>query len=240
MTVVEQGRRAQAGCAADRAGNVTRSLLGYLVLAGPFYVAVSLTQAFTRDGFDPLRHEWSLLAVGHLGWIQSTNLILTGLMTIAGAVGLSRMFQQSAPKCRAGGWLLGGYGTALAAAGIWRADASHGFPVGTPPGPPADPSLHGTLHLVSGAVGFVCLVLSCFVIARAAARAQRRGWTIASGAVGVVCASTFAALAAGAGTAAFNLAFTAAVIISYVWLTALAVASYRHTRRTTTARTVEV
>ena len=29
-------------------GNVTRSLLGYLALAGPFYIVVSMAQALTR------------------------------------------------------------------------------------------------------------------------------------------------------------------------------------------------
>ena len=60
------------------AGNVTRSLLGYLAIAGPFYVVVSLAQALTRHGFDLARDEWSLLALGRLGWIQQANLILEG------------------------------------------------------------------------------------------------------------------------------------------------------------------
>jgi hypothetical protein len=50
----------------DGAGNITRSLLGCLALAGPFYVIVSLIQALTRPGFSLSRDEWSLLAVGHL------------------------------------------------------------------------------------------------------------------------------------------------------------------------------
>ena len=46
----------------DRGAAVTRSLLGYGVLAGPFYLAVGLMQAFVRDGFDFARHPLSLLA----------------------------------------------------------------------------------------------------------------------------------------------------------------------------------
>jgi hypothetical protein len=42
---------------------VTRSLLGYGVLAGPFYVAVVLGQAFLRPGFDLLRDDASLLGL---------------------------------------------------------------------------------------------------------------------------------------------------------------------------------
>lgn len=40
---------------ADRAAAVTRSLLGYGVVAGPFYVVVGLIQGLTRRGFDLLR-----------------------------------------------------------------------------------------------------------------------------------------------------------------------------------------
>ena len=119
------------GCV--QAGNVTRSLLGYLALAGPFYVVVSLVQAMTRDGFSLVHDEWSLLAVGHLGWIQTVNLILTGVMTLTGAVGFRRAVGRSAT---AGVWaprLLAGYGIALIGAGIFRADAADGFPPGTQP-----------------------------------------------------------------------------------------------------------
>src|SRR3954454_12334682 len=74
----------------DPGTRVTRSLLGYGVLAGPIYVTVSLAQAVTRPGFDLSRHEWSLLATGPHGWIQITNLVLTGAMVLAFAVGLRR------------------------------------------------------------------------------------------------------------------------------------------------------
>ncbi|MEN3309228.1 MAG: hypothetical protein V7603_5430, partial [Micromonosporaceae bacterium] len=40
----------------DPAARITRSLLGYGVIAGPGYVVVSLVQALTRDGFDLRRH----------------------------------------------------------------------------------------------------------------------------------------------------------------------------------------
>ena len=69
---------------------MTRSLLGYGIIAGPLYVAVSVTQALVRPGFDPTRHAWSLLANGDWGWIQIANFIVTGLMTVAFAVGLRR------------------------------------------------------------------------------------------------------------------------------------------------------
>ena len=64
-----------------------RTLLAFGVVAGPIYVLVSLVQALIRDGFDLTRHAWSLLSNGDLGWIQITNLVVTGLMTVAVASG---------------------------------------------------------------------------------------------------------------------------------------------------------
>jgi hypothetical protein len=229
---------ASAACATDHsrhpgcvtAGNVTRSLLGYLALAGPFYVVASLVQAVTRDGFSLAHDEWSLLAVGHLGWIQTVNLILTGTMTLAGAVGFRRAVGRSATT---GGWaprLLAGYGIALIGAGIFRADAADGFPPGAPAGRPAQVSWHGTLHLLSGSIGFACLIAACFVIARMYARRGHRHAAVASRVIGAAITVAFAGIASGASNAAVNLAFTAAVVASYAWLTAVAVDLYRRTR----------
>jgi len=95
------------GCSTS--GNTTRSLLGYLALAGPFYVVVSVVQGLARPGFSLARDEWSLLALGHMGWIQVLNLILTGAMTVAGAIGVRRAVGRSA---HGGVWaprLLAGY-----------------------------------------------------------------------------------------------------------------------------------
>ena len=112
----------------------TRALLCCGVLAGPIYIVVGLVQALTREGFDLTRHDLSLLANGRLGWIQITNLVVTGLMTIAAAVGIRRSWR----GVRGGTWaplLLGVYGAGLVAAGIFVADPTLGFPPGTPNGP---------------------------------------------------------------------------------------------------------
>ena len=42
------------GCTTEQ--RLTRSLLGYGIVAGPFYVVVSLAQAAPRDGFELSRH----------------------------------------------------------------------------------------------------------------------------------------------------------------------------------------
>jgi Protein of unknown function (DUF998) len=216
------------GCSAS--GNVTRGLLGYLALAGPFYAVVSLALALTRPGFSLARDEWSLLALGHLGWIQMANLILTGAMTVAGGIGVRRAVGRSAPPDTWAPRLLAGYGLALIGAGIFRADPAHGFPPQASTGDAGQVSWHGTLHLLAGSIGFACLIAVCFVIARSYARREHHRAAAVSRAVGVLFAVAFAGIATGAGNAEINLSFTAAVIASYAWLTAVAAGLYRRTR----------
>src|SRR4051812_27367585 len=143
----------------------THSLLGYGVLAGPFYVTVSLAQALTRDGFDLTRHAWSLLSNGELGWLQIANFLVAGGLTIACAVGMRQVLRGE----RGGTWgprLIALYGLGLIAAGLFTADPMDAFPRGTPAGPPSGVSWHGILHLVAGAIGFLGMIVACFVFAR--------------------------------------------------------------------------
>jgi len=213
--------------ACDRATAVTKSLLGYLVLAGPLYVLVSLAQALTRTGFSLSRDEWSLLALGHLGWIQSANLAVTGAMVIAGAVGMRRAIGREAVD---GPWaprLLAGYGVGLVFAGLFRADPANGFPAGAPAGRAQHLSTHGMLHLLSGSVGFVCLIAACFVIARGMSRRSASRQALVARLVGGLFALAFVGIASGAGSVGINLEFTAAVIITFGWLSYMAVRLYR-------------
>jgi hypothetical protein len=203
---------------------VTRSLLGYGIIAGPMYVLISLAQAVTRDGFDLTRHEWSLLANGSFGWIQCANFVLAGAMTIVAAVGLRRSLG-SGPGSMWGPRLVGGYGVSLIAAGVFRADPALGFPVGTPEGP-GEISWHGFAHFGAAVLGFACLGAACFVLARRFAAEDRRRWARASRLVGVVFLTGFATVASSGGSEAANLAFTAAVIMVCGWVTAVCVDRY--------------
>jgi hypothetical protein len=203
------------------ATRVTRSLLGYGVIAGPLYVVTSVVQGLTRDGFDFTRHEWSLLANGDGGWIQITNFVLTGLMVVAAAAGLARA---------AGGWaprLIGLYGVALVAAGALRADPMLGFPAGTPEGPLTSISWHGIGHLVAGSIGFAGLIAACLVFGRRFAREGRRGWAIFSRVTGIAFFAGFAGISSGSANTVITLAFTGAVVLAWCWLAAVSVHYYR-------------
>lgn len=191
---------------------VTRSLLGYGIIAGPVYVTVSVLQGLTKDGFDFGRHAWSLLANGPYGWIQTANLIVTGAMVIAFAAGLWRA---GAGASR----LVGVMGLGMIGGGLFPADPGFGFPAGTPDGA-GEVSLNGMLHLATSGIGFLCLVAACFILARRFAPAYSR-------ATGIIFLTGFAMVAAGGGAVWANLVFTASIIWIWGWMTALALHEYK-------------
>jgi hypothetical protein len=196
---------------------VTKSLLGYGVVAGPFYVAASLAEAFTRSGFSLAHDDWSLLANGALGWIHVLVLALTGLMVGAAAAGVVR--QRRAERVNAAsGWFLGVYAAGLVGA-VFIADPADGFPVGTPPGPTVTPSWHGMLHIVFGGIGFLGLIMACLVLAWQFRGLRQPGWAFFSLITGVLFFAAFAGIATGgAAGSAGVLAFTGAVILAWTWL----------------------
>jgi Protein of unknown function (DUF998) len=162
----------------------TAQLLTAGIVAGPLFLALWALQAFTRDGFDPGRHPLSLLSLGHLGWIQIANFVVTGALFVACAVGLRRVLHPG----RAGTWgprLVGGLGAGLIVAGIFVTDAGAGFPAGAPAGAP-EMSWHGALHEVGYLVVMLSWTAACLVFRRRFAALGQRGWAQA-------CVATVAA-----------------------------------------------
>jgi hypothetical protein len=197
-----------------------RTLLSCGVAAGPAYIAVVAVQALTRDGFDIRRHAASLLSNGDLGWIQIANFVLTGLLTIAGAVGIRRASRSQ----RGGTWgprLIGTYGAGLIAAGVFVADPAFGFPVGMPDGPPIALSWHSAAHFASAGAGFLALIAACFVFARRFAALGQRRWAACSVATGVLFFTTFAGIASGKQNSGLSIAFAVAVVLSWTWISAV-------------------
>ncbi len=216
---------------ADRTAAITRSLLGYGVLAGPFYLVVGLAQALTREGYDISRHDLSLLANGPLGWIQIVNLVLSGLMTVAAGVGMRRALRVLGGG-RGAVWgprLVAGYGLGLVGAGIFVADPMYGFPLGTPDGPTVTTTIGGVGHIVFGALGFGCLVAACLVFARRFASERRTGLAWFSRATGVLFLAAFVGIASGAVNPAVVLGFWAAVVLAWTWLAVTSIDLYRRT-----------
>lgn len=192
------------------AARVTKSLLGYGVLAGIVYVLGSVIQGVLRPDFDFAHDSWSLLSLGSAGWIHVTVFVLTGLMVAAAGVGFRRHARGAA------GPALVVYGVLLVVAGIAVPDA-----------PGAGFSTHGLIHLAAGGFGFIAFAVAAFSTGRRFGREGSRGWAAFSVVAGVLLLVGFVAVASGSTAAPVVLGFTATVLLSWVWLALASIRTYR-------------
>jgi hypothetical protein len=211
------------GC--SPAQRVTKSLLGYGVLAGAVFEASILIQGLTRHGFRLAHDDASLLSNGPLGWIQIATFLVSGAMTIAFAAGARRALASRA----AGRWgplLIGVYGAALMAAGLLRADPADGFGPGAPAGRAAHISWPAAGHLAAASIGFTALIGACFVVARYFSREQRRGLALYSRITGLAFLAAFAGVTTGSNSSAIVLPFYGGVLIAWIWIAVTSVHLY--------------
>lgn len=199
----------------------TKNLLWCGVLAGPVYLLVSIAQILTREGFDITRHSWSVLSNGDLGWIHILNFLVTGALTMLGAMGIKRVLKGQ----KGGKWapiMMMVYGFFLILSGIFKADGVDGFPPGTPLGPPTTVSTSGILHLVFGMFGFIALITACVIFYTHFKSVNKSHLAKFSLVTGVYFLIGFMSLMVGSGFGGNGLtvsifAFTAAVILSWGW-----------------------
>jgi len=197
----------------DHSAVVTRSLLGWGVVAGPFYLVFGLVLAITRPGFDLTQHALSLLMLGDLGWLQRANLGLTGVMVIAAALGVLRAIRNG--RGLAMGVLTGFYGTALILSAIFAPDPVPGFPPGSVGG---EFSLSGILHLLFGGLGFVAVAVAAFAHAAWSRGIGNRGRATLSIVLGaLVIVGFFGGVFAPSATIGVALLWIA-VLAQFVWL----------------------
>jgi hypothetical protein len=155
----------------------TARLLWAGIYAGPLFLGVWATQAFTRQGFDPDLHPISLLSLGDWGWVQIANFIVAGGLIIICSVGMRRAMRSG--RGRVWAPMLGAvYGAGLIVAGVFVTDAGAGFPPGAPVGAP-EMSWHGTLHEIGYLVAQLSWVAACVVLSRRFATNGQRSWMYA-------------------------------------------------------------
>lgn len=195
-------------------------LLRLGALAGPLYVGIGILEVALRPGFDIRRHALSLMSNGDWGWVQIASFVLSGVLVIAGAVGLMRALAGGRGG-KAVPILLMLYGLGLIGAGFFVADPMDGFPIGTPPGPPATMSWHGPLHFMAGGIGFIGLIGAALVMAVRHSGRRETGAALFALLTGLFFLGAFMAIASGKHSAAINLSFAAAVVVSWTWVTAV-------------------
>ncbi|MBL8655109.1 MAG: DUF998 domain-containing protein [Alphaproteobacteria bacterium] len=143
--------------------NTDRLLLAGVAAALLFFVVPTI-EIFRRPGFDLERHAISMLSLGDGGWIMKTVFAVSGILTLAAALG----FHNNLPA----GWaailaavLIGAYGVGLIVAGIYDAPAGLGFPAGTPIDQQPVMTREANLHGLGFMIAFGGLIAACFVFA---------------------------------------------------------------------------
>ncbi|MGV9310165.1 DUF998 domain-containing protein [Nonomuraea sp. NPDC003727] len=156
------------------------------------FVTAFLVEGATRGGgYDPLRHPVSSLAIGDLGWTQTANFLVTGLLMLAFAISLRG-------TSRWGLALMLAFAVGLIGAGLFVTDPVNGYPQDAP----ATSTTAGALHDLFSLLVFAGLPAACFVYARRFAGWGRPGWTAYSIVTGVVFLAGFVITGVGFSGAA--------------------------------------
>ena len=130
-------------------------LLAAGVLAGPFFIIVSIIQDVTRPGFHPLRCQVSHLAIGDFGWVQAINFFVTGALVLAFALGLRQVLRPH--KLIPSLFVLIGIG--LIAATFFATEPGYGCPSGIP-SVPTGVTINGPAHDAAAGLVWTCLAVA--------------------------------------------------------------------------------
>ncbi len=216
----------------------TRRLLRCGVAAGPVFVAAFLLEGAARDGYRPLRHPVSYLALGSRGWIQAGNFAVTGTLFLAGAAGLARA-GDPATSSRVAPALIGAAGVGLIGAAVFTTDPVSGYPPGTPDAL-TRPSPTGTAHNLAAVPVFFGLPAAALACSWRSWRAGQRGFGLYSAGTAITLLATMTLSAAGFGQSPRlvnrgGLFQRASIITGFAWLTALSVRALQRAPATRSA-----
>jgi Protein of unknown function (DUF998) len=214
-----------------RLAGQTCRLLRCGIWAGPVFTAVFLAEGIVRDGYRPLRHPVSSLALGPRGWIQTANFAVTGMLCLAGAEGL-RLTGDRLGGSRAGPIMVAAAGAGLICSAAFRTDPVGGYPPGTPDIPTTF-SHAGTVHNLAAIPVFFGLPAAAVGYGWRSWRAgQPPGFAIYCAATAVTMPVTMALAGAGfgqsSGLSSYGGLFQrASIIAGFAWLTAVSARALR-------------
>jgi hypothetical membrane protein len=207
-----------------------RALLIGGVVGPVLFLLVFLVEGALRPGYDPMRHQVSLLSLGDRGWIQVLSFLICGSLIAGFGMGLWSVLEPG--RAAIGGPIgivLAGIG--LIVAGAFSVQPSFGYPPGAPSGIP-DPDLASYLHVVGAFLFFFGMIAAAALFAGRFHTAGRRGWAWYSGLSAAIVLVFFAASSGGPDGQPLvpdyvGLLQRVSIIVGLVWLAALAASFIR-------------
>ena len=174
-------------------------------------------QALTREGFTLAHQPLSLLSLDDLGWIQITNFVLAGLLSLAFAFGVGRRLRIGpghvwAPR------LFGVFAVGLIIGGVFVPDPALGYPVGTPDEIPSSFSFHGIMHAIAPPLAFLALIAAFLVIAHRFATQRQGSAAVVTRVTAALCLVLVAPVGPGISWRLF-----AGVALGFAWIAAYAI-----------------
>jgi uncharacterized protein DUF998 len=142
------------------------------VIGPVLFTLVAFIAGATRSGYSAWHAYVSMLSLGEGGWVMAANLVVSGLLLVAFAMGLRR---------RGYGWpsiLIGAAGAGLAIQGVFPADPGLGYPPGAPDGVPAVMSTSSGIHYLAGSIAGLANATAAVLMARRFGRdSSAAGWS---------------------------------------------------------------
>jgi hypothetical protein len=166
-------------------------------IAGPvLFVTAFLVAGATRAGYDPLRHQVSLLSLGDGGDVMVASLIVTGILLIGFALGL-RSWLGSGRGSIGAPAAVAVSGIGFVIAGLFSTQPLNGYPPGTPEGMPVEITGASLLHVGGALLLFLGLIAAAAVLGRWFRVAGSTGWASASWTTAIIVLVFFGASSAG-------------------------------------------
>lgn len=218
----------QQGQATQSYPLITRLLLWSGVVGPLLFVVVLLIEGATRPGYNAWHTFGSLLSLGDQGWMQISNFIVCGVLTLGFAIGLRQVLHAGKGSVW-GPILLGFFGLLLIIAGIFVTDPGQGYPVGV--ARLANPTGHGIIHALSGLAIFLSLSSAAFVmIRRFMGDPTWRGWALYSLFTGLIMLASFFLSQMPSASTLAGLLQRIGIIAGWIWVSLLASALLRKGR----------
>ena len=166
-------------------------------IVGPIqFTAVYLVEGASRPGYDPMRHQVSLLSLGPGGAVQVVSFLVTGTLLLLFAVALTARLG-CGPGGTAGPLAIAIAGSGCIIAGLFSTQPLFGYPPGTPEGMATVVTVASLLHVLGAGLLFFGLVAAALVLARRFWREGDTGWALGSVGAAVVVFVCFGASGGG-------------------------------------------